>query len=59
MATVDVLIDGERHRYQLLKTASTTQLDVHASVIRDLTETAVVEIGEEEDLSPPGPISSY
>jgi hypothetical protein len=59
MAGVTFAIDGERHRYQLLKMASATQLEVHVSVIQDLSETATVEVVDEEGLSPPGPISSY
>lgn len=57
MASVDLIIDGERHRYQLLKVGSTSQLEVHASVVQDLRETANVEVAE--DLSPPGRFSSY
>lgn len=59
MASVDVMIDGERHRYQLLKMGSTSQLEIHTSVIMELRETATVEVVGEEDLSPPGRFSSY
>lgn len=59
MAAVDLLIDGERHRYQLLKMASTSQLEVHASVIEDLAATGAVSVSHEDELSPPGRFSSY
>ncbi|HEX6947488.1 MAG TPA: hypothetical protein VF246_09065 [Acidimicrobiia bacterium] len=59
MASVDLTIDGERHRYQLLKVASPTQLEVHASVIQEMGETAEVKIVDPDELSPPGRFSSY
>jgi len=59
MASIDLLIDGERHRYQLLKMGSTSQLDIHASVIEDLKATAHLQVLDEDDLSPPGRFSSY
>jgi hypothetical protein len=59
MASVEVMIDGERHRYQLLKVGSTSQIEIHASVIKELRESAVVELADDDDLSPPGRFSSY
>lgn len=59
MASIDLLIDGERHRYQLLKVGSTSQLEVHASVIEDLRGTAHLQVLDEDDFSPPGRFSSY
>lgn len=59
MASVDILIAGEKHRYQLIKLASTSQLEVHATVIKEMGETAEVEVVDPEDLSPPGRFSSY
>ncbi len=59
MASIDLLIDGERHRYQLLKMGSTSQLEVHATVIEDMRETSQIELVDEGDLSPPGRFSSY
>lgn len=59
MASVDILIAGEKHRYQLIKLASTSQLEVHATVIKEMGETSEVEVVDPEDLSPPGRFSSY
>lgn len=59
MASIDLLIDGERHRYQLLKLGSPSQLEVHASVIDEIRETAEIEVVAEGDLAPPGRFSSY
>lgn len=59
MASIGLVIDGERHRYQLLKVGSPSQLEVHSSVIEELRETAKIELVPEEDLSPPGRFSSY
>lgn len=59
MARVDVMIDDDRHRYQLLQIGSTSQIEVHASVINDLAKTADVKVVDVDHLSPPGPISSY
>ena len=59
MASIDLLIDGERHRYQLLKVGSTSQLEVHASVIEDLRGTTHLQVIDEDDFSPPGRFSSY
>ncbi len=59
MAGVTLAIDGELHRYQLLQMAPPTQLEIHAAVIQDLQETGGVEVGAEEEPSPPGPSSNY
>lgn len=58
-ASIDLLIDGERHRYQLIKMASTDQVEVHSSVIAELKETSEIELAEGTDLSPPGRLSGY
>ncbi len=58
-ASIDLIIDGERHRYQLVKMASTDQVEIHSSVIAELKETSEIELGEETDLSPPGKLSGY
>lgn len=58
-ASIDLLIDGERHRYQLIKVASTDQVEIHSSVISELKETAEIEVIEGTDLSPPGRLSGY
>lgn len=44
LATLDVTLGGEVHRYQLLKMASSSQLDAHAYVIREEREDARVEV---------------
>ena len=44
MATIDVNIDGERHRYQLLKVGYSYQLGVHAEVIAGLRSSAQVSV---------------
>jgi len=59
MASIDLVIDGERHRYQLLKIGSADQLEIHAAVIEEVRETAEIELTPEGDLSPPGRFSSY
>jgi len=59
MASVDLLIDGERHRYQLLKVGSTSQLDAHTSIIAELRGTAHLQVHDADDLSPPGRLSGY
>ncbi len=59
MASVDILIAGEKHRYQLIKLASTSQLEVHSAVIQEMSETVEIEVVHPEDLSPPGRFSSY
>lgn len=59
MASIDLLIDGESHRYQLLKLGSADQVQIHASVIEELARTANVELSPEGDISPPGRLSGY
>ncbi|MGH8912598.1 MAG: hypothetical protein ACRDVD_08800 [Acidimicrobiia bacterium] len=52
LATIDVRILDELHRYQLLKIASSSQLDAHADVIRLERDNATVEV-ELTDAPPP------
>ncbi|MGH8952841.1 MAG: hypothetical protein ACRDX9_15665 [Acidimicrobiia bacterium] len=59
MASVDLLIDGERHRYQLLKLGSASQLEIHVSVIDEIRATTPIQVIAEGDLAPPGRFSSY
>lgn len=59
MASIDLKIDDERHRYQLLKVGSADQLQIHASVIDDLKETAEIDLVPGGDISPPGRLSGY
>lgn len=59
MASIDLIIEGERHRYQLLKVGSTSQLEIHRSVIEDMKETSEIKVVAEGDLAPPGRFSGY
>lgn len=59
MASIDLVIEGEHHRYQLLKIGSASQLEIHASVIEEAGETSEIRVTSEGDLSPPGRFSSY
>jgi hypothetical protein len=59
MASIDLNIEGERHRYQLLKMASTSQLDVHVTVIDELRHTVEIKVTPGEDLAPPARFSGY
>ena len=59
MATINVIISGERHRYQLLKIASPTQLEAHAYVIEGEREAHHVTVEDREEVPPPARLSSY
>ncbi|MCA1736862.1 MAG: hypothetical protein LC739_12375 [Actinobacteria bacterium] len=59
MATIDVTIDGERHRYQLLKVGSDYQLEIHADIIRDIRASAHVSVASRFALPPPSQLSGY
>jgi len=59
LATIDVLIGGERHRYQLLKMASTTQLDIHAEVIMAEREAGTVKVQHHLDQPSRSRLSGY
>jgi hypothetical protein len=59
MASIDLTIEGEQHRYQLLKMASSSQLDVHATVIGELRRTVEITITPRDDLAPPTRLSGY
>lgn len=59
MASVDLHIDGERHRYQLLKVGSASQLEAHSAIIAELRDTAHLQVRDTDDLSPPGRLSGY
>jgi hypothetical protein len=59
MASIDLTIEGERHRYQLLKMASTSQLDVHVTVIDELRHTIEIKVTPGADLAPPARFSGY
>lgn len=59
MASIDLEIDGEHHRYQLLQVASPSQIEIHASVIEEARETSEILVTADGDLAPPGRFSSY
>ena len=59
LATIDVTIDLERHRYQLLKLGSTDQLDIHADMIEEIRATTAVSVGSRLELPPPSQLSGY
>lgn len=59
LATLDVTIDGERHRYQLLKVASTAQLDVHAEIIQEEAAAGSLDTEWSETEPSPSRLSGY
>lgn len=59
LATLDLKIDGERHRYQLLKVASSAQLDVHSEVIEELAAEGAIGIDFRHTEPAPSPLSGY
>ena len=59
LATLDLSIDGERHRYQLVKVASSTQLDVHAEVVEGLAAEGAIGIDFRQAELAPSPLSGY
>jgi hypothetical protein len=59
LATLDLKIDGERHRYQLLKVASSAQLDVHSEVIEELAAEGAIGIDFRHSEPAPSPLSGY
>ena len=59
MASIDLIIEGEHHRYQVLKMASSSQLDVHATVIEELRNSVPIAVKPGEVLAPPARFSGY
>lgn len=59
MATIDVTIDGERHRYQVLKVGSSDQVDAHAHVIEELRASARITVEPRPSEPPPSKLSGY
>lgn len=59
LATIDVTIDGERHRYQLLKVGSPHQLDAHADVIEAERDSTLVSVEPRPMAPPPSRLSGY
>ena len=59
LATIDVRIDDERHRYQLLKVGSDHQLGIHADIIDDIRASAEVSVESRFELPEPSRLSGY
>ena len=59
LATIDVTMDGERHRYQLVKVGSPDQLEAHAFVIEAERESAAISVAPRPDVPPPSRLSGY
>ena len=59
LATVDISIDGERHRYQLRKLGSPFELDAHAESIEDIGRSDTVSGPSRFDPAPPSVLSGY
>ncbi|CAN5804279.1 hypothetical protein BH23ACT4_BH23ACT4_12460 [soil metagenome] len=59
LATIDVTMDGERHRYQLVKVGSPDQLEAHAYVIEAERESAEISVEHRPDVPPPSRLSGY
>lgn len=59
LATIDVMIGDERHRYQLVKVASTSQLDIHADIIREERMAGSVQVSHHEEAPAGSPLSGY
>ena len=59
LATIDVKIEGERHRYQLLKIGSPHQLAIHAEVIEAERKSNEISVHSRPELPPPSRLSSY
>ena len=57
--TVDISIDDERHRYQILKVGSTDQIDAHAHVIEQLRASARITVESRPSPPPPSTLSGY
>ena len=57
LATIDVKIDGERHRYQLLKMGSPHQLDLHADVIVDIRASSHISVEPRPTVPSPSRLS--
>lgn len=59
LATIDVAISGENHRYQLLKMGSPTQLDAHAYVIEGERDSHNITVNARAEPPPPARLSGY
>lgn len=59
MATINVVISDELHRYQLLKVGSPTQLEAHAYVIEGEREEHLITVDMRSEAPPPARLSGY
>lgn len=59
LATLELNIGGERHRYQLVKVASSIQLDVHADIIGEEAASNRIETVYRETDPAPTRLSGY
>jgi hypothetical protein len=59
LATINIMISGERHRYQLLKIGSATQLEAHAYVIEGERESHHITVDTRTEPAPPARLSGY
>jgi len=59
MATINIVISGELHRYQLLKIGSATQLEAHAYVIEGERESHHMSVVTRTEPAPPARLSGY
>ena len=59
LATIDVTIDDERNRYQLLKVGSPDQLAVHADVIEEISGSARISVDTRPEPAKPARLSGY
>jgi hypothetical protein len=59
LATLELKIGGERHRYQLVKLASSVQLDVHADIIEEEAASNRIEIEYRRTDGSPTRLSGY
>jgi hypothetical protein len=59
LATIDVTMDGERHRYQLVKVGSPDQLEAHAYVIESARESEAISVEHRPVVPAPSRLSGY
>jgi hypothetical protein len=59
MATINIVISGELHRYQLLKIGSPTQLEAHAYVIEGERDSHHITVMTRTEPAPPARLSGY
>jgi hypothetical protein len=57
MATINIVIADELHRYQLLKIGSTTQLEAHAYVIEGERDAHHITVATRIEPAPPARLS--